>query len=175
MLAVGWLDSLRVYPRFVELDVDVVHHADRVLMSVHQMNHFVQPTRGIHICQFCVLTEPESTFTEKPGSSACMMLPGQDGVMFLTHLLLPHYIKAHWYRPPESFQEALWDYRDFDPTPFESMAGIYPANTVEGLRVEIERLDRRLALMGASDVSVAFEALRQEAVERLREIEQPRR
>ncbi len=119
LVAVGWLDGPIEFTKGAS-PPEVVSR----LLSLDEVFLIDEGTRGYHGCYYC---DP-SAFERSPGFGDGRITPRGtypycdrphspeskghhlvrlDGVVYMCPALLPHYILAHGYRPPDVFQEAV--------------------------------------------------------------------
>jgi len=106
-LNVGWLDVGRRFPtgntRKNFLPVLERHYANTI-----------NQTRGFHQCPFCPKGEGKIYMNilgkKRLLGSAELVIEGEGGAMYIAPTLIIHYISEHKYKPPEQFENAVFDY-----------------------------------------------------------------
>jgi hypothetical protein len=100
LVNVGWLDAGHDYRRG-PVPHDVVTHLLRMASS------YTVATRGIHRCPFC---KSRVTMTVD-GQDVCLgnaeLRARRGDITYVAPSLLPHYIAAHDYKPPDEALEAF--------------------------------------------------------------------
>lgn len=74
-------------------------------------------TRGIHRCTLCPITQKTTPLVEYNGKklifgSAEIRVFGKNGTVYASPNLVFHYVKDHYYCPPEEFIKAVLDLPD---------------------------------------------------------------
>ena len=115
LVAVGWLDGPAEFPKGSTHPGVITKLLDLDLSFLIK-----EGTRGYHRCFYCPsrkeadlwLPAPEapySPFHRRPKS--CLSLGHHllrlDPIVYMCPALLPHYVVAHRYRPPDAFQVAV--------------------------------------------------------------------
>lgn len=85
---IGWLEKDKEYAKG-EVDEDIVSKIKKAKV--------IEQYRGFHACPFC---------GERRGSSTTHIIESKDK-NYIFPGLLTHYIKAHGYKPPDEFLEAV--------------------------------------------------------------------
>ena len=105
LTAVGWLESDREYHRG-DVPVSVVARLMQLLIDPWQP----AVTAGYHDCSFCRVSGGPHQFTFNGTTidvgNSNLFVPA-DGQIFIAPSLILHYIDAHGYAPPQSFQDAV--------------------------------------------------------------------
>lgn len=99
--SIGWLDDSVEFPTG-----PVTESVARALRRFAEQP--IRRMRGTHRCPFC----PESSAARGTGE---LWLRGASGPIYVAPTLLPHYVEAHRYRPPDEFL-AMFD-RQVEPVP----------------------------------------------------------
>jgi hypothetical protein len=95
VLAVGWLDETDPF-QTGPVDQSIVER----ILTIPVMNLY----RGSHRCPWCIhLTRPGTQGIAGNGEYRIM----HEGITYVAPRLLPHYMEAHQYRPPDIFIEAI--------------------------------------------------------------------
>lgn len=102
-LNVGWLDRLHPFDHG-NFDRDLLQRL--TVLALHKPS---RRTRGYHQCGFCTeypIAVRDGDHLRHLGSAEIWIPRGPDE-FFASPNMLPHYIDAHGYRPPEAFITAL--------------------------------------------------------------------
>lgn len=108
LVAVGWLDGPMEFPTGAT-------HPDVLSKLLRLGDEFLisEGTRGFHTCYYC---QPDvvaatrgygGTYRPQSPLSHRHHLVRLGDVVYMCPALLPHYVVAHEYRPPDLFQEAV--------------------------------------------------------------------
>ncbi|MFC6881691.1 hypothetical protein [Actinomadura yumaensis] len=102
---IGWLGSGEPFPTG-DVPAEVVPALLRLVAKGP-----VNLTRGFHKCEFCA--EPPYPVLMHLGEQEIALgngevrVTGENGTVYAAPTLLPHYIQAHRYQPPEPFTNAV--------------------------------------------------------------------
>ena len=101
LLAVGWLDARFPYTKG-RAHPEILDRLIRLKVSP------VNLTRGFHMCPFCEYEDPmdPSVYPDRRGNGE-IHIPGENGVVYATPVLICHYIEKHEYLPPQEFLDAV--------------------------------------------------------------------
>jgi hypothetical protein len=101
VVTVGWLSRGHEFP-VGEAPLELVPALDNLLCS-----HRVNPTRGIHVCEFCSIRQQHMRKTDGRLinlGSAEIWIPSVDKyIIYAAPDLIYHYVKDHKYLPPHNF------------------------------------------------------------------------
>jgi hypothetical protein len=109
VLAVGWLNKETPF-QSGKCPEDVVKKLERLTLRER-----VNPMRGTHRCDFCNQDEIKLNVGKHALllGSAEVWVPDSSGrVVFAAPNLIVHYIMEHKYLPPESFIQAIRNFRE---------------------------------------------------------------
>ena len=91
--SIGWLDQAKDFE--TGKTPELVYNS---LQEIFQKSHLLIASPGLHICNLCQHAGEAGTQT--------LLIPGS-GVLYFCPDLILHYMNSHWYKPPESFCQAV--------------------------------------------------------------------
>jgi hypothetical protein len=98
LVAIGWLEKESA---FEVGDVPLPFYEKLIALCKSPWQPFVSP--GSHSCSLCQFNGPSF--------SANLFVP-YDGLIYVAPTAITHYIAAHWYKPPDTFRQAVFNCPD---------------------------------------------------------------